>query len=229
MGATVCQQVLLEGVLMRAALALKVFSPLASAFAIASALALGAGTAAAAGPSPLLEHISQLRTSTGTQWCSPLDPSDQPIRAPSVMRASSATTTPQDLFSAVASAFDKRGIQVKASLVIAPGAFANAYIRGGDEVVITAPLASSVQDKSELAFVFAHELSHMALGHAEGGSVRDEIAADELALSIIESLGLNPCAGAEILDRLSSPLSASLVSVSPRLDALHQSTPDGCG
>ena len=214
---------------MRAALARKVFSPLGSAFAMASACVLCAVDAAASGPAPLLEHISQLRASTGTQWCSPLDPSDEPIRAPSVMRASSASTDPHALFSAVASAFDKRGIEVKASLIIAPGAFANAYIRSGDEVVITAPLASSVQDNSELAFVFAHELSHIALGHSEGGSVHDEIAADELALSIIESLGLNPCAGAEILDRLSSPLSASLVSVSPRLDALHQSTLDGCG
>ena len=214
---------------MRAALARKVFSPLGSAFAMASACVLCAFDAAAAGHSPLLEHISQLRASTGTQWCSPLDPSDEPIRAPSVMRASSASTDPHALFSAVASAFEERGIQVEASLIIAPGAFANAYIRGGNDVVITAPLASSVQDNSELAFVFAHELSHIALGHSEGGSVHDEIAADELALSIIESLGLNPCAGAEILDRLSSPLSASLVSVSPRLDALHQSTLDGCG
>ncbi len=120
-------------------------------------------------------------------------------------------------------------MHLNASLVVTPGTFANAYIGKGDKVVITAPLASAVRDRSELAFVFAHELSHMALGHTEGGSVHDEIAADELALSIIESLGLNPCAGAEVLDRLSSPLSASLVSVSPRLDALNESIPDGCG
>lgn len=217
---------------MRAAIARKVFSPLASALAMASALMLGSLRAEAVEPAPLLEHLAQLRAANSTQWCSPLDPSDQPIRAPSVMRASShasITTGPFELFSAVAAAFERRGINVNTSLKVTPGTFANAYIGKGGKVVITAPLASTVRDRSELAFVFAHELSHVALGHTEGGSVHDEIAADELALSIVESLGLNPCAGAEVLDRLSSPLSASLVSVSPRLDALHQSNPDGCG
>ena len=62
-----------------------------------------------------------------------------------------------------------------------------------------------------------------------GSGVRDEIAADKLALTLVSSLGLNPCAGAEVLDRLSAPLSATLVSISPRLDALHLSAPEKCG
>ena len=157
---------------MRAALARMFFLPLASAFAIGSALVLAIAHAEASDSPSLLEHIAQLRSASSTQWCSPLDPSDQPIRAPSVMRTSSpapAASDPFDLFATVASAFEKRGIHVEASLVVAPGTFANAYIRGNDEVVITAPLASSVRDRSELAFVFAHELAHVSLGHSEIG------------------------------------------------------------
>lgn len=225
-------KVLLAGVLMRATRARMVFSPFASAFAIAGALVLSAASVEASDPSPLLEHFTRIRSASETGWCSPLDPSDQPIRTPSIMSASSSTPAETDiftLFASVISAFESHGLRLKVSLIVAPGTFANAYIHGNDQVVITAALASSVRDRSELAFVFAHELAHLALEHSDGLSVHDEIAADELALLIIEALGLNPCAGADVLDRLSSPLSASLISVTPRLDALHEDTLHGCG
>lgn len=137
--------------------------------------------------------------------------------------------SPTDLFSKVLSAYSERDIDVEPELVIEEGKFANAFVRHGDEIVVTTRLIDSVQDRSELAFIFAHEVAHIALRHEHGSGVQGEIDADELALKVVTSLGMNPCAGAQVLDRLSAPLSASLVSVAPRINALHESMPAHCG
>jgi len=137
--------------------------------------------------------------------------------------------TPVMLFERVAAAFGARGIGISPKMIVEDADHANAFIRDEETIVVTAPLIEAISDRSELAFIFAHEMSHIALKHDAAGGVRDEIAADKLALAVVTSLGLNPCAGAEVLDRLSAPLSATLVSISPRLDALHMSTPANCG
>ncbi len=133
------------------------------------------------------------------------------------------------LFARVSAAYSARGIGISPRMVVEKADLANAFVRDSGTIVVTTPLLNTIIDRSELAFIFAHEMAHIALKHGAGSGVRDEIAADKLALTIVSSLGLNPCAGAEVLDRLSAPLSATLVSISPRLDALHLSAPEKCG
>ncbi len=222
---------------MRAALARKVIQSVCSASASLVALVLGFTQDAAADSQSLLDHINQLRinqlrAASTSPWCTPFDPSDKPLRAPHYSQASldSPSNEPSlpELFALVQRQFDAKGFALSATLHVSPSNIANAYIRGDSEVVITSALAKETRNSSEMAFIFAHELSHVALSHAGNESIHDEIAADELALKIIEALGLNPCAGADVLDRLSAPFSASLVSVSPRLRALHDSPSVSC-
>ena len=43
--------------------------------------------------------------------------------------------------------------------------FPNAYARGSSEIVFTTALLDSIETRAEAAFVIAHELGHLALGH----------------------------------------------------------------
>ncbi len=179
-----------------------------------------------------LAHLAQIRSISGSPWCAPLNPEQLRSGASAVVEAKLRPQEPADvrqLFSEVQAAFEGDELPEGLRLSLSPAPFANAFIRGDAEIVVTMPLLLTVLDRSELAFIFAHELSHVSLGHGKEGTVADEIAADEKALRIVNALGFNPCAGAEVLDRLSSPLSASLASVPPRLKALHTNAPDTCG
>ena len=186
--------------------------------------------------SDLFEHFKEVRArSTTVAWCTPSDSMqgiDVTRDAPryfNVRGDLQADASPAELFQRVLDSFADAKHPLETSLVIDSAVYANAYIRGDREVVVTTPLLKTVLDRSELAFIFAHEMAHIALHHTDNDSVENEIAADALALSVVSQMGYNPCAGADVLDRLSAPLSASLVSVSPRLKAIHQESPDDCG
>lgn len=104
---------------------------------------------------------------------------------------------------------------------IEPNTRPNAFVRDSKEVVITAAALEVVESSSELAFILAHELSHIALGHLSPGSPADELQADRLALSLVRRAGFDPCASLVVLARLGSPYAASLESFAPRLRALE--------
>lgn len=106
---------------------------------------------------------------------------------------------------------------------------ANAFVRHTNEIVITKALVTRVTDESELAFILAHELAHVALRHDAKGGISAEVAADALALQVVTALDFNPCSGSNVLERLGSPAKVTLVSVTPRLNALHDKTEDTCG
>jgi predicted Zn-dependent protease len=96
-------------------------------------------------------------------------------------------------------------------------------------VVLTDALVARVTDRSELAFVLAHEVAHVALGHGIHGGIAAEVAADALALQVVTALGFNPCSGPSVLERLGAPSQLTLASVTPRLHALHDQTSSMCG
>lgn len=133
------------------------------------------------------------------------------------------------LFRRIASAFIEQGYRVPETLALVDSRTPNAFVRKGREVVLTTAMASQVTEPSEVAFILAHEVAHVALGHHVQGGVSDEVAADALALTIVTSLGFNPCSGSNVLERLGSPSHLTLVSVTPRLHALHDQTSSFCG
>ncbi len=133
------------------------------------------------------------------------------------------------LFHRITHHFRGQGYTVPETLVVIDSRAPNAYVRKGNEVVLTSAIARQVSDPSELAFILAHEVAHVALGHRVQGGISAEVAADTLALKAVTALGFNPCSGSSVLERLGSPSRLTLVSVTPRLHALQDQTSSFCG
>jgi Zn-dependent protease with chaperone function len=155
--------------------------------------------------------------------------SDVHITAPSSSLPSRSTTQATRLFTTITEHYRALGHATPSALVVIESPRANAFIRRKTEVVLTHALLSRVTDESELAFILAHELAHIALEHTANGGIPAEVAADTLALQVMTALGFDPCSGSEVLERLGSPAQLTLVSVAPRLNALHDMTFDRCG
>ena len=145
--------------------------------------------------------------------------------ATSPLHPSAQTTA---LFDRISHYFVEQGYKVPRTLTVIDSRSPNAFIRKGDEVVLTTAMAKQVTEPSEVAFVLAHEVAHVALGHRLQGGVSAEVAADSLALKVVTALGFNPCSGTNVLERLGSPSHITLVSVTPRLHALHNQTSSFC-
>lgn len=133
------------------------------------------------------------------------------------------------LFLTITRYFEVRGYHTPEKLTIVESRTPNAFARKRREVVLTDALVARVTDRSELAFVLAHEVAHVALGHGINGGIAAEVAADALALQVVTALGFNPCSGPSVLERLGTPSQLTLVSVTPRLHALHDQTSPICG
>lgn len=135
----------------------------------------------------------------------------------------------QALFRKIREHFRSRGHPLTAELTLRDSQTVNAFAHDRDTVVITRALIQQTKSSSEIAFVMAHELAHLALGHDTHAGVRGELEADALALKVVVALGFDPCSGSSVLERLGSPAKLTLVSVSPRLTALHDKTFRFCG
>jgi hypothetical protein len=135
----------------------------------------------------------------------------------------------EGLFLTITRYFGVRGFDTPEKLTIVESRTPNAFARRHREVVLTDALLARVTDRSELAFILAHEVAHVALGHGIHGGIAAEVAADALALQAVTALGFNPCSGPSVLERLGTPSQLTLVSVTPRLHALHDKTSPICG
>jgi predicted Zn-dependent protease len=77
-----------------------------------------------------------------------------------------------------------------------------------DRVKVTEGMLRFVQNEEELAFVIAHEMSHVALGHFGGvmsytGRTQLEYEADEKAIEIMAAAGYDVSQAPDILRRMS--------------------------
>lgn len=154
------------------------------------------------------------------------------LAAPSDLTNLTAVTDSSDfvdLFETLSQTFERLGYSAKASLITIESPIANAFVRRGKEVVITTTLLSRIRGRSEMAFILAHELAHVAFSHDSKGGIDAEVAADTLALRVVTALSFDPCSGSSVLERLGKPSEVTLASLKPRLNALHNKTFDLCG
>ena len=133
------------------------------------------------------------------------------------------------LFHRITAYYAELGYDIPETLTVVASTSPNAFIRKGREVVLTTAMTREVTEVSEVAFILAHEVAHVALGHHVQGGISAEVAADSLALKVVTALGFNPCSGPSVLERLGSPSQLRLVSVTPRLQALQSQTSSFCG
>ena len=134
-----------------------------------------------------------------------------------------------NLFTKVEKHYRAFGYKLTSSLQISELKTVNAFAQDQKTVVVTRALLARTHDTSEIAFVIAHELAHLALKHDKNAGVREELEADALALKVVTTMGFNPCSSSSVLERLGSQTNITLVSVSPRLTALHNKTFSICG
>jgi predicted Zn-dependent protease len=108
------------------------------------------------------------------------------------------------------------------AVVIEPSNQANAFARGArNQIVLTTAMMRAFNNSSEIAFVVAHELAHISLGHTNAADYAAEYSADRLAVSILKSSGYNPCSGIALLDRLGRHSPRHAKAVSGRVSALE--------
>lgn len=172
---------------------------------------------------PLLSALHQLQGSRSEiSSAHPNDPS-------STLSTLAPTKQATRLFHLISQHYKSLGYATPTELTVSNSEAANAFIRKKFEVVLTKGLLGRVTDDSELAFILAHELAHVALSHGLHGGIPAEVAADALALKVVTTLKFNPCSGSTVLEKLGSPAQLTLVSVAPRLTALHDRTLHKCG
>lgn len=124
-----------------------------------------------------------------------------------------STATMEARVAAVAAALEKVTGQ-KAYVVITPDASRNAFVLPDETIVISSGLVSECATDDELAFVMAHELSHISSkDHVKGqkpglnGTGRRfprqmEINADRNAAAFMAAAGFDPGASIKLIRRL---------------------------
>ncbi|MBN8547832.1 MAG: M48 family metalloprotease [Deltaproteobacteria bacterium] len=144
---------------------------------------------------------------------------------------------------------------VTPAIMITGDASPNAYVTQVNEIVLSRGLLGMLSSNSELAFVVAHELGHIMLGHNSPQNGRDarfaftgnaghvenqiqrEIEADRFALKLLNSSGFDIQSSVSLLARLSqsgkehgAALGESYPSLGARLAALqNQIFAEHCG
>jgi Zn-dependent protease with chaperone function len=134
---------------------------------------------------------------------SPSPSSSSPLPGINDALLSTAGSSAQTIFKELVQTYRSAGLPVPRQLVIsAPGSHANAYVKGPETIVITPPLVAALQESSDLWFVLAHEMAHIALRHPQTTSQPMEAQADALAMQIIRERGINPCSALHVLEIL---------------------------
>ncbi|RIL06107.1 MAG: hypothetical protein DCC75_11100, partial [Proteobacteria bacterium] len=115
----------------------------------------------------------------------------------------------------------------------------NAFALGAQTIALSTGLFNLVNTRDELAFVLAHELGHIALGHSIESPanlspesqieqhLKDEIQADRFAVQLMKNAGIAPDSALDLLARLSHGGNKNAkvrtniyYTLSPRLNAL---------
>lgn len=103
-------------------------------------------------------------------------------------------------------------------ILVAERAVPNAFARAPHTIVLTTGLLDVVGSEDELAFVLAHELGHLLLGHVQSGAegpqsarllgmnsrrpIDLELEADAFSLKMLAESGYSPASGRVLLERL---------------------------
>ena len=117
----------------------------------------------------------------------------------------------------------------------------NAFAVGSNEVVVSSSLLDLLESKSEYAFILAHELAHVLLGHSHQDDrveepldalrrhIKQEFEADMLAFKLLSNTDFEPQAALNVLSRLGKfrheeglpTLSALYPSIQARISAIE--------
>jgi Zn-dependent protease with chaperone function len=104
-----------------------------------------------------------------------------------------------------------------------------AFVTDLGTIHVSSGMLAQVQNESQLAFLLAHEIAHVLLGHHQhrdhsdsGQFLEQEIAADQMALSLIQQGGFEGADGEALLRRISefgTDSGIALRQLFPGLDA----------
>lgn len=101
--------------------------------------------------------------------------------------------------------------------------FPNAFVSNDSSLNLSSGLLDRIDSSEELAFVLAHEASHVILGHhlmmkpnSNGEFLNREIEADALAARLLRAKKYNPRIGITVLKKLTGPRHLGGLPVSQR-------------
>lgn len=106
------------------------------------------------------------------------------------------------IFAKAQAAVQLRKLPVAQSIQLVPSTHASAFVYRRHDIRLSKPLIETLQSEDQLAFAISHEMAHIALGHASGGSESNEFAADAFAASILTDIGMDVCASTTALEAL---------------------------
>jgi len=131
----------------------------------------------------------------------------------------------------------KAFLGVSPILDILPVQKPSAFVVGGSTIVLTEGILDLIHSPNEFAFVLAHELSHVMLGHTSskealmGSSMpysdqlHREIDADMNAIALLKEAGYDPSYSVGLLERVSAALKGpfdNYPSMAPRILSLKE-------
>ncbi len=106
------------------------------------------------------------------------------------------------------------------SILLLPGTAPNAFVSDSEHIILTRGLVQIIENQDELAFVVAHELGHLKLGHLVQNSnalpalaertvshrqlIERELDADKFAVDLLMKSGFNPGSGLKLLGKISA-------------------------
>ncbi len=118
-------------------------------------------------------------------------------------------------------------------IVLTNAALPEAFVDTDQSIHLSIKLLNMLHSKDELAYVVAHELSHLVLKHANANtllqrrdsifyeSIKEEIQADLLAIKLIKAVGFNPDSAQAVLNRLADTLVADQIDLATLFPTLR--------
>lgn len=114
------------------------------------------------------------------------------------------------------------------SISVSSSTHASAFVHQNRAIRVSEPLLDVLQSEEQIAFAISHEMAHIALGHTVKSGLAEELIADAFAVSILDEIGMNPCASAEALQALSAKEPLYREHLGQRLQHLQRTTLSQC-
>lgn len=182
----------------------------------------------------VLSHLAISSVALANPWCVNTPDSDSQKEKHATSRQASETqwsALAKEIVFDIMSDADHTALGEYPSIQIERMKFPNAHAHSNNLVTISSGLLERIESSDEFAFIIAHEIGHLLLGHGKlktpttmGEYIDREKQADLMAMKLLKSSNFTAISGERLLDRLAKINSgtgkdASLSETHPAIEA----------